>query len=63
MLFRSVEDSPNGVLSAFRARCNTIMVPDLTPPDQNTAKLLFAKADDLIQVIDILEIHKKAVEK
>ena len=59
----AVEDSPNGVLSAFRARCNTIMVPDLTPPDQNTAKLLFAKADDLIQVIDILEIHKKAVEK
>lgn len=29
----AVEDSPNGVLSAYRAGCKVVMVPDQTQPD------------------------------
>lgn len=48
----ALEDSPNGILSAHRAGCMPIMVPDLSQPDEETAKLLFAKCDNLIDVID-----------
>lgn len=51
----ALEDSPNGVLSAYRAGCKTVMVPDLTPPDDDTKKLLFAQAESLLQVIDIIK--------
>lgn len=43
----AVEDSPNGVLSAYRAGCKTVMVPDLTEPDEELKKLLFGYAKDL----------------
>lgn len=32
----AVEDSPNGVISAWRAGCKVAMIPDRTGPDQNT---------------------------
>lgn len=51
----ALEDSPNGVLSAHRAGCVAVMVPDLSQPDEELAKLLYAKADDLIQVISLIE--------
>ncbi|MCD7836830.1 MAG: HAD family phosphatase [Lachnospiraceae bacterium] len=38
----AVEDSPNGILSAFRAGCNVVMVPDQTQPDEELQKLLYA---------------------
>ena len=47
----ALEDSPNGVLSAYRAGCNVIMVPDLTPPDEETAPLLSGQAESLLDVI------------
>lgn len=50
----ALEDSPNGILSAYRAGCNPIMIPDLSQPDEETSKLLYAKADSLDEVIDIL---------
>lgn len=50
----AVEDSPNGVLSAYRAGCKVLMVPDQTQPDAELEKLLFAKADTLLDVRDIL---------
>lgn len=31
----AVEDSPNGVMSAYRAGCKVVMVPDQTQPDEN----------------------------
>ena len=51
----AVEDSPAGVLSAYRAGCMTVMVPDLDQPDADTEKLLFAKADSLKDLIRIIE--------
>lgn len=51
----AIEDSPAGVLSAYRAGCLTVMVPDLDQPDGETEKLLFAKADSLEDVIKLLE--------
>lgn len=51
----ALEDSPNGILSAYRAGCVPVMVPDLTQPDEETAKIIYAKADDLSKVIDIIE--------
>lgn len=47
----AVEDSPNGVLSAYRAGCNVIMVPDQTQPDEELSRLLYAKADSLLDII------------
>lgn len=48
----AVEDSPAGVLSAYRAGCMTVMVPDLDQPNEETKKLLFAKADSLVDIIE-----------
>ena len=37
----AVEDSPNGVLSAYRAGCRVVMVPDQTQPDEELKPLLY----------------------
>ena len=36
----AVEDAPNGVLSAYRAGCKVVMVPDETRPDEELSKCL-----------------------
>ena len=46
----AVEDSPNGVLSAYRAGCRVIMVPDQTEPDAELAKCLYARVDSLADI-------------
>ncbi len=43
----AVEDSPNGVLSAYRAGCRVVMVPDQTQPDDNLATYLDAAVASL----------------
>lgn len=50
----AVEDSPNGVLSAYRAGCRVIMVPDQTQPDEELAKCLYAKVDSLEKIRELL---------
>ncbi len=50
----AVEDSPNGVLSAYRAGCNVIMVPDQTQPDEELSRFLYAKADSLLDIIELI---------
>lgn len=51
----AVEDSPNGVRSAVDAGIRTIMVPDLSEPDDKTAELITAKAHTLFDIILLLE--------
>lgn len=42
------EDSPNGVISAHRAGCVTIMVPDLDEPTKELMKMVDYKIDSLM---------------
>ena len=51
----ALEDSPTGILSAYRAGCLPVMIPDLDQPKEDTQQLLFAKADSLSDIIDILK--------
>lgn len=50
----AVEDSPNGVRSAYGAGCRVIMVPDLTEPDEALSKMLYARVDVLTDIIELL---------
>lgn len=51
----ALEDAPSGILSAHRAGCLPVMIPDLDPPGEQTVPLLYAKADSLADVIDLLK--------
>ena len=51
----AVEDSPNGVMSAHAAGCHTIMIPDLSQPDEELSKLLYRKLDTFGELINILK--------
>lgn len=51
----ALEDSPAGLLSANRAGCMPVMVPDQDAPNDQTLPLVFAVADSLTDVIDLLE--------
>ena len=51
----ALEDSPTGILSAYRAGCIAVMVPDLDQPDVETVTRLHAKADTLKDIIDLLD--------
>lgn len=46
----AVEDSPNGVLSAHRAGCRVVMVPDQTEPDEALSECLWVCAHDLEEI-------------
>lgn len=48
----ALEDSAAGILSAYRAGCLPVLIPDLDTPD--TLSLLYAKADTLADVIALL---------
>lgn len=50
-----LEDSPAGILAAYRAGCMPVMIPDLDEPDEETRKLLFAQAESLVQFREVLE--------
>lgn len=50
----AVEDSPNGVLSAYRAGCKVVVVPDQTEPDEELKKCLYARVDTLLDIKQLL---------
>ena len=49
-------DSPSGVEAGFRAGCMTVMVPDLTPPDDRLRTMYRACVKTLEEVIPFLDI-------
>lgn len=51
----ALEDSPNGIMSAYDAGCHVIMIPDLSEPDAELRKFLDACLDSLDMVIGFLE--------
>lgn len=54
----AIEGSDNGALSAHRAGCHVVMVPDLAGPMPETEEYLTGVASDLSQVIPVLEEMK-----
>ncbi|MDE7248546.1 MAG: HAD-IA family hydrolase [Lachnospiraceae bacterium] len=53
----ALEDSKNGLLSAYRAGCKPIMVPDLWQPDEETLSYIMGKYSDLEEVKNAFELR------
>lgn len=51
----AVEDSYNGIRSAYSAGMNPVMVPDILPPTEEMREKSVVVLDDLLQVRDWLE--------
>lgn len=51
----AIEDSDTGILSAYRAGCLPIMVPDQDVPQPETLPRLYALADSLLDIPAILD--------
>lgn len=51
----ALEDSPNGIKSAYSAGCKAVMIPDLSAPDEEIRPMLSAVYDDLEQAIDFFK--------
>lgn len=51
----ALEDSHAGLLSAHRAGCLPVLIPDLDPPNETTLPLLYALADNGLDVLDVLD--------
>lgn len=50
----AVEDSPNGIKSAYRAGMKVIMVPDQSEPDGETREMLYECVESLDKIIGIV---------
>lgn len=50
----ALEDSPAGILSASRAGCLPVLIPDQDQPTEETLSLLYAKGDNLADIIELL---------
>lgn len=51
----AVEDSPNGIMAAYRAELRTVMVPDLTQPDEELTKYLYACVNSLSDLCELVD--------
>jgi DNA helicase-2/ATP-dependent DNA helicase PcrA len=59
----AVEDSPNGVMSANRAGCNVVMVPDQTEADDELMKHLFGNIKSLRDFEDFVSEQRIIFKK
>ena len=50
----ALEDSPAGIESAHRAGCLAVVIPDQDEPDRATLSRSFARADSLVDIMDLL---------
>ena len=50
----AIEDSPAGIESAWRAGCMAVIVPDQDQPDGEVLSRSFARADSLLDVMELL---------
>lgn len=55
----ALEDSPNGIRSAYNAGMKTVMVPDLVAPSPELDKLLFGCVPALNDVIPLIETENR----
>jgi HAD superfamily hydrolase (TIGR01509 family) len=51
----ALEVAPAGILSAHRAGCLPVMIPDLEGPGKDILPLLYARADSLNHIIGLIE--------
>ena len=51
----ALEDSPNGIKSAYNANMQVIMIPDLVKPTEEIKKLITAELKDLGQFISFVK--------
>lgn len=59
----AVEDAPNGILAAYRAGVPVIMVPDQSEPDTELEKLLFDRAESLLDLKEKLKQRLESLNK
>ena len=50
----AIEDSPAGIEAAWRAGCMAVIVPDQDQPDELTLSRCFARADSLLDVMELI---------
>lgn len=50
----AIEDSPAGIEAAWRAGCMAVIVPDQDQPDGEVLSRSFARADSLLDVMELL---------
>ena len=51
----AVEDSPNGIMAAYRAGLRTVLAPDLTKPDEELTKYLDACVNSLSDLCELVD--------
>ncbi len=58
----ALEDSANGILSAYRAGMIPVMIPDMQEPSEEIRRILFAKLPSLLDVIGLLEEQQSSIK-
>lgn len=51
----AIEDSPNGIRSAFAAKMNVIMIPDIIPSNEEIQSMLYGEYESLLHLLDDLK--------
>lgn len=55
----AIEDSPNGIRSAYRAGMKPVMVPDMIEPTAEIEAMLYGKFYSLLDVVDYMKNRNK----